>query len=290
MKLNFMLPGLYEHFQLNKLFVETLNKNPDDFYDNVNVGCFYGNFQFCAWDGGRTFSEYHPASYENIIEIRDFLLENNIPLRLIFTNPVVTEKDLDNHYCNLVAKLCEHQNNEIVVNSPILEAYLRENYPQYSFISSTTKCNSLEESLKELNRYKFICLDYNLNKQFEKIKDIKEKEKIEFLINAICPPGCPNRKEHYRLNGISHLNLGKEYKVTCQIQGNTVECSTKNYSNNITPEEIYQKYSNMGFSNFKLEGRTLSDREVILNYVYYMVKPEYQFEIANFLLAKICNI
>ena len=102
-----------------------------------------------------------------------------------------------------------------------------------------------------------------------------DKNKIEFLINAICPPGCPNRKEHYRLNGISHLNLGKEYRVACQIKGDTTKCLTRNYKNNISPEEIYTKYYNLGFSNFKLEGRTLTDKEVILNYAYYMIKPEY---------------
>lgn len=290
MNINFMLPGLYEHFQLNKIFFETLKEDKNIFYDNVSIGCFYGNFQFCAWDGGRTFGDYKPSSYEDIIEIKGFLQNNNIPLRLIFTNPVIAEKDLDNHFCNLVTKLCENENNEIVVNSPLLEKYLRENYPKYSFISSTTKCNNIEESLKELDKYKFICLDYNLNKQIDKIKNIEDKNKIEFLVNAICPPACPNRKEHYRLNGISHLNLGKEYRVACQIKGDTTRCLTRNYKNNISPEEIYTKYYNLGFSNFKLEGRTLTDKEVILNYAYYMIKPEYQHEIINFLLAKVCNI
>jgi hypothetical protein len=34
----------------------------------------------------------------------------------------------------------------------------------------------------------------------------------------------------------------------------------------------------MGFSNFKLEGRTLTDLEVLMNIAKYMIKPEYQMQ------------
>lgn len=34
----------------------------------------------------------------------------------------------------------------------------------------------------------------------------------------------------------------------------------------------------MGFSNFKLEGRTLTDLEVLLNIAKYMIKPQYQMQ------------
>jgi len=40
----------------------------------------------------------------------------------------------------MVTEICENELNEIVINSPILEDYLRDKYPKYKFISSTTKC------------------------------------------------------------------------------------------------------------------------------------------------------
>ena len=115
----------------------------------------------------------------------------------------------------MVMKTVENEINEIVVNNLELENYIRKNYPKFSIISSTTKClKDPNKSLDELKKdYKYVCLDYNLNKNWEYLNTIPEelKNKTEFLVNAICPPNCPNRKEHYRLNGLSHLNFGKSY-------------------------------------------------------------------------------
>ena len=276
-----MLPGLWEHFELNKNFFEYFKEYPEKFYDNIDIGCFYGNFQYCVWDGGRVFRDYKWASFEKVLSIKNYLKENKIPLRLIFTNSMLENKDLYNHYCNLICSLCEDEDNEIVINSSLLKEYLKEKYPKYSFISSTTKCNSFKASLDELNEYKYVCLDYNHN---HRIKDLElldqfQKNKIEFLVNAICPSGCPNRKEHYRLNSVSHLNLGKNYTINCKITDYNMAYNSRCYQNNITAEKLYNLYVPLGFLNFKLEGRSLKKEEVILNYCYYMVKPEYHDEV-----------
>ena len=106
----------------------------------------------------------------------------------------------------MVMKTIENEKNEIVVNNLELEAYIREHYPKFKIISSTTKClNTPENSLKELHKdYKYVCLDYNLNKEWDYLNNIPEslKSKVEFLVNAICPSNCSNRKEHYRLNSL----------------------------------------------------------------------------------------
>ena len=34
----------------------------------------------------------------------------------------------------------------------------------------------------------------------------------------------------------------------------------------------------MGYENFKIEGRSVPDVNVLENYVYYMIKPEYRDE------------
>ena len=46
------------------------------------------------------------------------------------------------------------------------------------------------------------------------------------------------------------------------------------YKNNLSPEDIVE-YSKKGFSMFKLEGRTLSDKEVALNFARYLFKPKW---------------
>lgn len=284
--INFMLPGVYERFHVNKAFILLKRDHPDWFRPDVDFGACYGTFQLSIWDGGRSyFQNYQQATYEKIIEVKKFFEEQNIPLRLIYTNPIVEEKHLSDHFCNLVTSLCESSNNELVVNSEILEKYLREKYPLYKFISSTTKCKiNQDDALSELSKnYYLVCLDYNLNKNQDFLNKISDdlKPKVEILVNAICPPGCPNRKKHYLLNGMEHLNYGKFYTVPCLIDGSTVSNKTHHYHNNLTPDEIYLNYVSQGFSNFKLEGRTLPDLELISNYVYYMIKPEYYFEALN---------
>ena len=67
--------------------------------------------------------------------------------------------------------------NEIVVNSPILEEYIRTNYPNYTLISSTTKCiTNLNDVKTEINKeqYKLICLDYNLNHNTKLLNDLSQ--------------------------------------------------------------------------------------------------------------------
>ena len=72
---------------------------------------------------------------------------------------------------------------------------------------------------------------------------IKERKKVEILINAICPPGCPNRKEHYRLNSIFSLTYGREYRLPeCGIVRNTLD-PIGELENNLSKKDIYETYS-----------------------------------------------
>lgn len=159
--------------------------------------------------------------------------------------------------------------------------YIKINYPNLSCISSTTKCLNKTQFLDELHNDNFIevCLDYNLNHNWEILNNLnpKEKDKCEFLCNAICPPGCPTRKRHYALNSLYNLSFGKSYDIPyCGIKAHSLSPECKKYSNNITYEEIVNKYEPNGFSHFKLEGRTFSNLEQVLIYSDYMVKPEYK--------------
>lgn len=278
----FALPGLYEHFGVNQALINLKQSNPEFFLD-WDFGAIYGNFQFCIWDGGRVFGNYTQASYAQVNFVKDFLNNNNIPLRMIFTNPIITEEYYYDHFCNLVTQICEDSLNELVVNSEGLEDYLRANYPKYNFISSTTKCKSNpEDSFKEFSKnYKYVCLDYNLNRNEKYLQSFPDdlKPKIELLVNAICPPGCPNRAKHYIANGLSVLNYGLDYSIDCKITYGNLHPNTFAYKNNLYPDELYNHYSqDLGITFFKLEGRTFSDIDLILNYARYLVKPEYQYE------------
>ena len=280
--INFNLPGLYEHSDFNLFVLNFLKEQPDMVYPNINIESVYGNFQFCIFDGGRIFNRYKHTSKE---EIENLVLQyNNLntAVRLIFTNPLITKEYFNDRFANIVLDICHNGKNDIVVNSEELEDYLRNKYPNFRYISSTTKCKSKKEDFfMELNKpYDLICLDYNLNNNFNLLNSLtqEQKDKCEFLCNAICAPGCPSRKNHYELNGISYLNWGKQYHTeTCHVQRNTLHPLTEQSKNYITPESIFSDYVPNGFSHFKLEGRTLSLTENVCNYAKFLIKPEYQF-------------
>lgn len=284
---NFILPGFFEKFHINKKLISLYNTHPEYFVDNFNFGCFYGNFGFNIWGGGRVFQSYQRGCLEDLLSIKEFYEKQNIPIRLTLTNPIIKEEHLYDKYANMVVDILQTGENEILTCSPLLEQYLREKYPNYKYCSSTTKClTKPTEALNELNNSNYfqVCLDYNLNYNFTFLDKLtqEQKNKTEFLCNAVCPPGCPSRKEHYRLNGVSMLKAGQFFSVECSIDGNTVSENCCNYKNNISPENLLT-FEEKGFKHFKLEGRTLSDSEIIANYIRYMIKPQYQiFAISQF--------
>lgn len=276
----FMLPGFCEHYYLYQNINRFLNDYPEAKRKNTEIYCYYGNIPFCTWDGGRIFDKYFPLSVEEMEKIQNYY--NNIihsKIRFVFTNNLLEQKHLNERYNNLALKIFDNKNNEIVLNSIILENYIREYYPNYNLIASTTKCSNQENTKNDLNNqnYIFTCLDYNLNHNWKFLNSLTpaEKEKTEFLVNPICKPGCPQRKEHYRLNSLFSLTYGQKYPMkSCEISDNSI-CAKFNPAH-ITINEIMEKYVPAGFHYFKLEGRTWASNAMALTIADYLIEPEYQ--------------
>lgn len=281
--IHYIIPGMYEQQRLNFAFLKFKQEHPECFYNNFIIESVYGNPQYCIWDGGRIFTQYFYSCKEEIEALIQKYNEFGIHIRYVFTSSALTENEYYNHFGNLLMQLGKDYNSEVVIADAAFADFLHQRYPEYTFISSTTKCLRNPESAKfELNNsfYKMHCLDYNLNKNFEFLKSLlaEEKERTEFLVNAICPPGCTYRKHHYLLNSLDHLSFSKGYEegkdFKCNISGNTVHPEVR--KNHISYEDIVNIYEPMGFSYFKIEGRTLDPLEVLLSYCHYMVKPEYK--------------
>lgn len=291
-KAYFMLPGFCEHYELYKYLDQFLKQYPEAKREEAEIYCYYGNIPFCTWDGGRIFFSYQPLSIEQIQELQQFYAHSKI--RLVFTNKLLQQKHCFDRYNNIILNLFHDSNNEIVINSEILEQYIVTNYPDYSLVSSTTKClTNQQQALEEINKpqYKFTCLDYNLNHNWKFLESLslEEKEKTEFLINPICGPGCSQRSEHYRLNSLFALSYGKPYILkNCEITECSI-CAEKN-PNIISAKELYSIYLPKGFKYFKIEGRSLTSKEVALYCAEYLIKPEYQLLfLRNTLLQNFCK-
>ena len=280
--IKYIIPDIYEHTNINLKLIDLMKTNPEIFNDNTEIHASYGNFQHCIFDGGRIFPDLSQASKEVIDNIILDYNKRGIKVRYVFTNNQLKETDYYDRFANIILEEGNNGMNEIVIADSGLENYIREHYNNYNFISSTTKCLTNPQDLKkELGKdnYYMVCLDYNLNHNKKLLESLsnEEKNKCEFLVNAICVSGCPNRKEHYRLNSISNLQYGRKYQMEeCNIRYSGIHPKVLSQPNNITVNEIYNYYEPLGFSYFKIEGRTWSDMDLILTYANFMVKPDQQ--------------
>lgn len=288
MSINFHLPDFCGNYKMNLFIADMLSEKPELFYEGVKIGSSYGCFPPAAWNGGRTAIGAVRREFIDMI-IREYN-GRGIPIRYTFTNPLVTQKHLSDPFCNMITRIAENGLNEIIVNVPCLEEYIREKYPGYPLISSTVKqIEDLEKLAEEMEKdYKLVVLDYNFNNRFEELEKIPRKDKAEILINPYCSPHCRRRKKHYEYLGERQFEynlqvFGSDKTALKPIPEREFPCpnmsmdfyETVNYETHITPEQLYGKYVPMGFENFKIEGRMLHPSDVLESYVYYLIKPEH---------------
>lgn len=292
-KVYFHLPDFHGHFRLNYLLATLLAEHPEYFYDGVAIGSIYGSFPSAIWNGGRVVMG-GVVSREDMIQCSKAFNDLGIPLRFTFTNSLIDEKLCWDAYCNEIMRQCNNGLNQCLVNAPALEAYIKENYPDYPILSSTTKrLTDLEDAQKELEKgYALVVLDYDLNHD-ERIFFMDHPERYELLINAYCMDGCPRRCNHYYSMAQDQIHFGHvplddpEKEVgPCEWIGHDFYQAISSRKNTIKQEELYGFYRENGFKHFKIEGRTTNDFDVLESYMYYMVRPEFRDSVRLVMLRR----
>lgn len=282
-KAYYHLPGLFEFYELYREFLPLFSRHREYFYDWCEIGSIYGAPADCLWGGGRVgFGEAHPG------DVLDLMREYGISARLTFSNSLLMEEHLADKRCNALCRLFGGHGvvrNGIIVHSDLLLNYLKVNYPEYYFISSTTKVlTDFHELLGELRRDDFLYVvpDFRWNKEFNELNSLSDdlKDKVEFLCNECCFWGCKDRKTCYE--AVSRKSLGEDIDHQCTApngkEGYRFSAAMKN-PGFISVSDIGNTYLPMGFSNFKLEGRGLGSALILEFLLYYMTKPEYQLQV-----------
>jgi len=256
-----------------------MKEHPQFFHDDITVKAVYGAFPPSIWNGGRTMS-FDFVERDAIIAALKNFNGLGVALRYTFTNILLTEEHVHDSYCNECMELGNNGMNEVLVNSPILEKYIREKYPNYKIISSTTKgIKTIDGLNKELEKYPIVVADYTLNNN-EGLFQIPNRDRCEILLNTNCADNCQARQAHYRF--LAKLQLNQEVEPFRCPHGRDHIFTLNMYDmmkinkSFVTVEDLYGKYVPAGFKEFKIEGRKLNQYEVIEYYVYYLVKPEYR--------------
>ena len=209
MKAVYHLPGLFEFHELYKVFLPLFHSRREWFHDWCEIGSVYGAPAGCRWDGGRAgFGETKPADAAALMR------EYGISARLTFSNSLLQEKDLADPECNRLCALFEKNGpaeSGVILSSDLLLGYLREKYPGFYFVSSTTKVlTDFCQLRSELGNpaFRYVVPDFRLNKAWDRLGSLEQemKDKVEFLCNEACWFECPERKACYE--NVSRKNLG----------------------------------------------------------------------------------
>lgn len=269
------LPGFCYFRVLNQILINLMHTYPDKFREGYRIGSVYGTFPGAIWNGGRVVFGF--TGKQDIQRVLDIYNKQNIPVRFTWTNSLLEEKHVYDTYCNLIMRLADNGLNQVLVNTEVLEQYIRREYPGFPLISSTTKrITGVDGVLEELQKdYYLVVLDYDLNHDEAALSRLEPyASRLELLVNEVCFPGCPRRTEHY----LQQSRLQLEYDVTTGFPcpNNTrertfAECMDRPAF--ISNEEI-AGYIDRGYVNFKIVGRGMPQEFVMESYLYFLVKDE----------------
>lgn len=284
MNINFTIPGFTtKNLQISVLLKNIMDMHPEMFYDNFKISTFYGCFETALWNGGRL-NGYSRPTLTDMKDTLNLFKELGIPIRYTYTNGLIREEHLQDTFCNKTMELADNNSgNGVIVSSDILESYLREKYPSFKYVLSSTKfLRDLDSINKATDKYDMVVLDGRDVANFDLLNKIENKQKVEIMLNLACDKNCSLWETHFRK--ICAINLYEldpsEYNsviATCP-KAAIGSMSLKDMAKAgriICIEDIFDKYIKLGFSNFKIVGRVASLTDVLDAYLYYLCKPEY---------------
>ena len=278
------LPGLFEFYELYRVFLPLFRQRREYFYDWCEIGSIYGAPGDCLWGGGRV--GYGDCATRDVLRLTR---EYGVSARLTFSNSLLREEHLSDRKCNELCRLFAEAGgpaNGVIVHSDLLLHYLEKRYPGLYFVSSTTKVlTEFQQLRQELEReeFRYVVPDFRLNRAFDRLEALPAplKDKVEFLCNECCWFGCKDRKACYET--VSRKSLGEdgpEHRCAApDAEGGYRFSKAMTNPGFIGVGDISNVYLPMGFSHFKIEGRSLGSALILEFLLYYLTKPEYQLRV-----------
>ena len=278
------LPGLFEFYELYRVFLPLFRQHREYFYDWCEIGSIYGAPGDCLWGGGRV--GYGDCAPRDVLRLTR---EYGVSARLTFSNSLLREEHLSDRKCNELCRLFAEAGgpaNGVIVHSDLLLHYLEKRYPGLYFVSSTTKVlTEFQQLRRELEReeFRYVVPDFRLNRAFDRLEALPAplKDKVEFLCNECCWFGCKDRKACYET--VSRKSLGEdgpEHRCAApDAEGGYRFSKAMTNPGFIGVGDISNVYLPMGFSHFKIEGRSLGSALILEFLLYYLTKPEYQLRV-----------
>ena len=279
-----------DNLQLSFLFKEFLLKHQEktkfSSYGLCDVTHVYGTFPKAIWNGGRTLDlQTYYSTFDQIKQRVDYGNSLGIKYHMTFSNSLIKEEHLNNEYCNMILNILDNNNeNGIIVNSKLLEQYIKEKYPNLKITSSITRgidFFSFKESL-ESGKYDYV-VGYPKKNIIEYLSTlpIELQNKAEIFMHRSPCAFCPKFKNHndadsYKnLNGILDptypciMDTGEYDKTNLLLTHPEEDCKSVEY--------MLQKYNCI--HNFKIQGRGENNHILIDSFIELIFLPEYKEEL-----------
>ena len=233
-KAYFHLPGLFEFYELYRMFLPLFREHREYFYDWCEIGSIYGAPADCIWGGGRAgFGENDPE------EVLELMQKYGISARLTFSNSLLRQEHLSDRKCNALCRLFERNRepqNGVIIYSELLLEYIKKQYPGLYFVSSTTKVltdfTQFEEEIERNNYIEAVAKAYHVG--FEELRKLVGKMAVQTGLAkpAERPREIQNNRKNKKEDGIL---VSQKVLLTWLIESEEIFHQIEKY---ITPEDF----------------------------------------------------
>lgn len=294
--INYYCPGFVEAQPVYQIIFDLYKQFPYCFNEGVKIHKIFGNFPNMIWNGGTVWRG--PAySRQDVIDYFNWYATQNVSLQLVCTNPVLTEMDMHDRYCNMILEVASHYDFvEVLVSSDILEKYIRNTYPHMKLDKSiigtsamlNTNLDNIEGYCSLLDKYNVIVLPKKYGKDLSFLSNIPKdkRNRIEILVTDPCPNNCPNIYSHYQDYGRAQLGeISSRMANYCTSVSNAHPFrSWANRNCQYDYKQIVEELVPLGYTEIKISGRT-NATYIVLSIVPFLFKEEFHKDIYALLLG-----
>ena len=286
--INYIIPDSDNTRRLNEFLFDFRKNYPNEFNDNINIAACYGILQTCSWSGGRVTKREKNKNKSEMKDILKMYESEGVQFRFVFSNLLVEEKHMPDVWGNVQLDFSNEFKIGAIVANPVLEAYIKENYPKVEMVSSVTRGLLTREQLLELLKnddYKLVVVNTHFNRNLEKIIPAELRAKAEILINDCCPPTCKMHQICYLDNSKSNLGMDRVFPNCTNYEKMN---SFKNARSVFEAMDIHKRINDqfvfdevvelnkLGFEWFKICGRDQPLTDTTYYYARYLIKEEYR--------------
>jgi collagenase-like PrtC family protease len=236
----------------------------------------------CVWQGGRFLTEKPDWNWlEEQIKV---INENNISIFVNMSAYNIYENELDDKDGNRLLEMLSNSNiNGIIISNDMFSKYAYKTYPKLkqkvSILKSTYEHPKIDSRTANyyndlLDRFDEICINTNDCRNIGMLKGIKDKSRLEVLINQGCIRNCPYAVKHYEIHSTNQKEycnkrtdpkiLKKNYDFICPATNNILKLSMKDF-------EI-KKLGQIGITKLKLAGRDKNELSLMLQQILKNIK------------------